>query len=59
MEDQHNVLSEDISTDNFENGPSTENVDDINDFNATDEADFEFQIEQVQSIQDSSQVQIW
>ena len=58
VEDQHNVLSEDISTDNFENGPSTENVDDINDFNATDEADFEFQIEQVQSIQDSSQVQI-
>lgn len=57
VEDNHNVLSEDISTDNFENGASTENVDDINDFNAGDEADFEFQIEQVQSIQDSSQAE--
>eukprot|EP00092_Neocalanus_flemingeri_P002307 GFUD01002464.1.p1 GENE.GFUD01002464.1~~GFUD01002464.1.p1 ORF type:complete len:950 (+),score=370.39 GFUD01002464.1:155-2851(+) len=57
VEDNHNVLSEDVSTDNFENGPSTENVDDINDFNAADEADFEFQIEQVQSIQDSSQAE--
>lgn len=57
LEDQHNVLSEDVSTDNFENGPNTENVDDINDFSAAEEADFEFQIEQVQSIQDSSQAE--
>merc|ERR1711892_1172444 len=57
VKDNHNVLSEDISTDNFENGTGTENVDDINDFSNTDGADFEFQIEQVQSIQDSSQAE--
>lgn len=56
VEDNHNILSEDISTDNFENGTGTENVDDINDYTNTDETDFDFQIEQVQSIQDSSQV---
>merc|ERR1719422_2461488 len=56
-EDNHNILSEDISTDNFENGTGTENVDDINDYTNTDETDFDFQIEQVQSIQDSSQAE--
>lgn len=48
LEDNHNILSEDISTDNFENGTANENV---------DETDFDFQIDQVQSIQDSSQAE--
>jgi len=49
------VLSEDVSTDLY--GASTENVDDINDFNNSNEADFGFQIAQVQSIQESSQAE--